>query len=457
MGKRAQGVAYVNIGVVGLGYVGLTFSIVAAMKGHTVYGIDSSSEVQEALAQKRAHFYEPGLDDLLSHVMEDSLYLVSSFEEEAPKLDLFLISVGTPIDMGNRQPRFSHLEKAIDQILPHYDGSQLVILRSTVSVGTTRDMVVPMLEKGAGEAANGRAAGGDHPEAAQPAVAFCPERTVEGSAIKELQELPQIVGGLNEDSVERADAFFRSITPTVVRVESLEAAELVKLFNNTYRDIQFSIGNLFNEIAQSFGIDGIQAIRNANFGYPRSKIASPGFVGGPCLEKDSYILTHNLPSVSGKEFVLNARRYNESLHGRASDWIREQAEATNRRALLMGMAFKGEPPTGDLRGSSSVAIARELAGRGIEVVMHDFHAERQELEALGIGTLLEELDSAEGRFGVIAILTNTRRYRDLSNAQIDSLLLPEGRLLDVWGVLRDRYGLFGSEQIYRHIGNWELT
>ena len=145
-------------------------------------------------------------------------------------------------------------------------------------------------------------------------LCFCPERTIEGNALDELSELPQIIGGLNSNSYNAAEDFFRKITPTILSVESLEAAELVKLFNNTYRDIEFSTGNYFNRIAQSFGINGVSLIKTANYLYPRSKIALPGLVGGPCLEKDSYILVHEMPDNKGKDFVLGARNHNESMN-----------------------------------------------------------------------------------------------------------------------------------------------
>ena len=119
--------------------------------------------------------------------------------------------------------------------------------------------------------------------------------------------IPQIIGPNNEESFNKSEELFRQITPTVLRVESLEAAELVKLFNNTYRDIHFSIGNYFNEIAQSFGINGVNLIETANYQYNRSSIAKPGLVGGPCLEKDSYILVNNMVNSRGKDFVLGAR------------------------------------------------------------------------------------------------------------------------------------------------------
>src|SRR5205807_1526903 len=118
-------------------------------------------------------------------------------------------------------------------------------------------------------------------------LAFCPERTIEGKAIPEMRSLPQIVGGLDDESADRAEALFRLITPKIVRVSSLETAEMIKLINNTYRDLTFAFANEVALIAERMGLSAAEMIRAANVDYPRSNIAQPGFVGGPCLEKDA--------------------------------------------------------------------------------------------------------------------------------------------------------------------------
>jgi len=153
------------------------------------------------------------------------------------------------------------------------------MLRSTVPVGTTRKQVIPVLEHYSGLAAGS----GFH-------IAFCPERTVEGQAIQELSSLPQIVGGLTEACTEKAVSFWSTLTDTVVRVDALEAAELVKLINNSYRDLSFAFANEFALLADRYNIDATRLIAAANEGYPRDKIPrpSPG-VGGYCLTKDPVV------------------------------------------------------------------------------------------------------------------------------------------------------------------------
>ena len=158
---------------------------------------------------------------------------------------------------------------------------------------------------------------------------------------------------------------FGRITPHVIAAGSLEEAELIKLYCNVYRDMNFALGNVLNVAAQTFGLDGMSVIRNANEGYARSNIALPGFVAGPCLEKDAYILMNNMREGKSKDFIDSARHFNESLEDDVIRWAERKigVPAQGKELLLTGMAFKGVPETSDLRGSSSVYIARRLKDR----------------------------------------------------------------------------------------------
>ena len=331
-----------KLGVIGLGYVGLTFSVVAASKGIDVIALEKSEEIKNKLKNKQGHFFEPGLDDLINVLYNNKLFIKNNFSI-SDNIDIFFITVGTPLLPNSNTPNYDYLKSALNSISEVYDGTQLIILRSTIAVGTTRNIVIPFLSKLINK-----------PED-EVLVAFCPERTIEGRAIQELQELPQIIGANNKQALFLAENLFRQITNTVIKIDSLEAAELIKLFNNTYRDIHFAVGNVFNEIAQGYGIDGVNLIKTANLGYSRSNIALPGFVGGPCLEKDAYILTENMIESTGKQFVLNSRKYNESLEDKLVNWVVKNFNI-NDKICISGLAFKGVPDTSDLRGSSSISI-----------------------------------------------------------------------------------------------------
>ena len=203
---------------------------------------------------------------------------------------------------------------------------------------------------------------------------------------------------------------------------------MVKLFNNVYRDISFSIGNLFNDVAMEFGINGINTINLANKDYSRSQIAKPGLVGGPCLEKDSYILCSNIQNVGISKVILEARRYNEHLETNIVMWALENYES---RIIICGMAFKGRPSTNDLRGSSSVNIARRLHSFGKKVVLFDPICRQNELKDLGFGEICLELDELSASKQDCVLVLNNNEYfesKEFENAIVNA------KVFDVWDV-----------------------
>jgi UDP-N-acetyl-D-mannosaminuronic acid dehydrogenase len=429
-----------NIGIVGLGYVGLTLSIIAAKKGFIVYGIDKDLNILSSIKNKKGHFFEKGLDEALSEVLDKQLFISDQFNSEND-IDCFVITVGTPINKGSKEPDLNHIKSAIDSFLHIYTGKQLIILRSTVSVGTTRTIAIPKL------------CSASKIQSDEVLIAFCPERTVEGNALKELVEIPQIIGANNEESYKKANGIFKIITKETIKVKSIEAAELIKLFNNTYRDIHFSIGNYFNFIAQSFGLDGNELINAANHNYERSKIAIPGLVGGPCLEKDPHILVHNLKDNEGKKFVLGARTYNESMEDRIVRWVLHKIKKYNLKNIgVSGIAFKGKPDNSDIRGSSSLNIINKLMLRKVNVLCHDFIVTEKYInfENKVENDFYKFIEGLQ----MILILNNNHRYSSLDLFLTETKMKKPCIIFDCWNILP-------SEEKYENLnistlGNMEL-
>lgn len=407
-----------NIGIIGLGYVGLTLGIAAANSGITTYGIEINQHIKDCLKQNKAHFFEPGLDNLIEEHNGKSFFCVDQFPEDV-KFDAFVITVGTPLLSGEKEPNMSYIKSALESISGIYTGNENIILRSTVAVGTTRNVVIPFLSELCGK---------PHDEVL---ASMCPERTVEGKAVEELSSLPQIISGNNERSLEIARSVFEKMTPHIVEVDSLEAAELAKLYCNTYRDVMFAVGNVFCMAAQEFGVDGTKIIAAANEGYDRSNICNPGFVAGPCLEKDAYILTSNMRECPVKDFILDARHFNESLEDMVVEWAVRNC-APNSTLALSGMAFKGVPETSDLRGSSSVNIARKLVDRGFRLNLHDFVAFANEMEALGLGDVYEDIQPACEDAAALIVLNNHEGYKKVELSKIGKDT--SYKVLDTWGV-----------------------
>lgn len=417
-----------RIGIIGLGYVGLTLAVVAAAKGIDVYGIETNRHIKDCLKEDRAHFFEPGLDNLIKRTNNKTLHVVEEFPTDV-LFDVFIITVGTPLKEGAKEPNFEYIKSALLSVKGVYDGTQLMVLRSTVSVGTTRKIVLPFLAQMCGK-----------PEE-KILISMCPERTIEGKAVDELTHLPQVISGNNRESLEIAQRLFRTMTPCVVEAASLEEAELIKLYCNTYRDMTFAIGNAFCMAAQEFGVDGVSAIEHANYGYARSNIAKPGFVAGPCLEKDAYILINNMPDCDSKNFILSARRFNESLVDMVVRWVDSKiGEASDDKVIaLSGMAFKGQPETSDLRGSSSVYIAEKLKAAGYKMNLHDFVALPEEMEALHLGAVYDNLYDACADARLLLVLNNHKKYASVMDSPEIRYSKGGFEVLDSWGVCTELY------------------
>ncbi len=401
-------------------------AIAAADCGFDVFGTEINTNIKSCLSENRAHFFEPGLDELICRYNNKNFHCADNFPVDK-KFDAFIITVGTPLKSESKVPNFDAITAAIKSISEVYDGSQLIILRSTVSVGTTRNVVIPLLAKMCGKS--------------EVFVSMCPERTIEGKAIEELKNLPQIISGNNLTALKMAEKIFLQITDNVIKADSLEEAELIKLYCNTYRDMNFSIGNAFCLASQTFGVNGINVINRANEGYKRAGIALPGFVAGPCLEKDAYILTNNMVDCLSKEFILNARQVNESLEDEVVEWVKKRVGVPSENIFitLSGMAFKGRPETSDLRGSSSVNIARKLNNLGYKLKLHDFVANVAEMENLKLGKSYSDLNIACENSVALIVLNNHRNYLEIETIEN---LAENAVILDTWNVcnkLHEKY------------------
>jgi len=338
-----------DICVLGLGYVGLTLAIALADRGFRVHGTEVRDEVLQGLAEGRPHFWEPRLAEKLTRVKSLGRFSFSKDIRDSGDASVYFITVGTPLD-ENGNAKLSSVEQATRQVAEHLRDDGLVILRSTVKLGTARNVVRPILE-GTGKRFE---------------LAVCPERTLEGRALVELYDLPQIIGSDIPETRFRCSQLFAMLTPTTVTVSSLEAAELVKLVDNTYRDVSFAFANEVARLCSHAGISAREVIRAGRLGYPRTNVALPGPVGGPCLEKDPHILVESARQWNVEMPITSAaREVNESQPLESAGLIRgiyrRMAGANaSPRIHIAGLAFKGAPPTDDLRGTMAKPIYEAL-------------------------------------------------------------------------------------------------
>lgn len=414
--------------IMGLGYVGLTLALTLNEFGIEVRGIEVSDEVLNKLKRGMPHFYEQGLETLLKKHINKLLFLKKELGES--ESDIYIICVSTPVDERGRIISL-YLKKAAEQVGRVLKPHDLVILRSTVPVGTTRGLVIPVLEK-----KSRLKAGEDF------FVAFAPERTVEGRALEELKILPQIIGGYNKQSVDYTSQVFQLFARSLIPVSSLEAAEAVKLFNNTFRDVIFAFSNEAAQMCASLGLSAQEVIRAANEGYPRDKIPgpSPG-VGGACLVKDPYIFVESAKRAGMKaKFPHLARLINKSMIDfvckKVDEFCRAQSKDINKtRIFVMGIAFKGEPETSDMRDSASVDIIKKLKAKYQNLSIYDPVAHKEDLEKLGAAVVSSPRIGFRGADCAL-ILNNHLSYRNLDIYSLAKSMKRPAFVFDGWGIYR---------------------
>jgi nucleotide sugar dehydrogenase len=388
-----------RVAVVGLGYVGLTLAVSLANRGHQVTGIDIQESIISSLNNGNSHIFESGLDDMLKANLErQSIEFSRTFESEAHQV--YIVAVGTPLG-ENSKPDLTLLKNALEAISKNLKKGNQVMLRSTLPVGVTRGVVIPYLEE-----MTGLIAGVDFH------VSFAPERTIEGAAMYELKTLPQVLGGYSAKCTQLSVDFWSTLTPTVVRVDSIEAAEMVKLANNTFRDLSFSFSNELALLADKYNVNAFELINAANEGYPRNKIPSPSpGVGGYCLTKDPILFSSDSKGLRADAVLgVSSRKVNERAALYPIQLIHRYVESSKfslseLNVLIIGIAFKGIPETKDVRSSVSIDLLNELKGKVKNVYGWDAVIKSKALNKLGF-KVSETLEKAIGNANVVLIMNN---------------------------------------------------
>ncbi|MBI3453587.1 MAG: nucleotide sugar dehydrogenase [Rhodospirillales bacterium] len=411
-----------HICVLGCGYVGLTLAVVMADVGFDVTGVEIRDDVLEKLNRGEPHFHEPGIGAHLKRLISLGRLRFAKYIPPQSAATVFIITVGTPLD-GQGRARLDMVQSISREVASHLKPGDLVVMRSTVKLGTTRKVVISILDAA------------DTPYD----LAFCPERTLEGQALAELRTLPQIVGGVTLAACVRASQLFQFLTPTTVRVSSLETAEMIKLVDNSHRDVFFAFSNEIARLCDVAAIGAAEVIRAGKLGYPRTNLPMPGPVGGPCLSKDPYILAEGFEGTGiNASIVLAARRTNENQSGEAVSIIKATTDCMigfppNPIVTLLGVAFKGRPSTDDLRGTMALPILAELRKRypmatfrGWDAVVAADDIARLEIEPM------EDLASAMAGANLVVIANNHPAFAEMPVESLADSLARPALIYDFW-------------------------
>ena len=332
--------------VLGLGYIGLPTASFLATKGCRVIGVDVSSEVVETINRAEVHIVEPELDVLVRSAVHSGNLKAQT--EPAPA-DVFFITVPTPVQ-DDRKPDLSYVRAASRAIAPFVEPGNLVILESTCPIGTTEDLVVETLVQEGVDVAGG------------VLVAHCPERVLPGRILTELVQNDRIVGGIDDASTRAAADFYRQFVSGEVFETSARVAEMAKLTENTFRDVNIALANELSVICDKHGIDVWELIRLANR-HPRVDILSPGpGVGGHCIAVDPWFVVASAPEQA--RLIRTAREVNDAKPAWVIDKVKARAERFKEPAIAcLGLAFKAD--VDDLRQSPALDIVRGLERDGV--------------------------------------------------------------------------------------------
>ena len=377
--------------VIGMGYIGLPTASVFASNGIHVIGMDINADIIEGLKAGKLHIFEPGLRGLVLDSLASGRLEISTKVQPA---DAFIIAVPTPF-YEDKSADLRAVISAAKSIVPHLKPGNLVILESTSPPQTTVDIVAPILEK------SGLKLGTDF------MLAYSPERVLPGKILRELVDNARVIGGIDQASAEAGRDLYRKIVKGDIVLTDATTAELVKLMENTSRDINIAIANEFSRLAQMFNVDIWEAIEIANL-HPRVEIFSPGLgVGGHCIGVDPWFLVEAAPDTS--KLIKTARMVNDEQPKFVSELIANAVGGmAGKTVALLGMAYK--PNVDDLRESPARHLAHHLQALGAVVYAYEPYKENAGLPGIN---QVENLDAALINADVIVLAVGHEQFKDL--------------------------------------------
>lgn len=428
---HVKGVVFIKkkLCIVGLGYIGLPTAAMFATHGHKIVGVDINENIVEALNQGKIIIEEPYLDIMVQAAVTSGNLIASTKPVEA---DVFIISVPTPIN-PDKTADMRYVESAGESILPYLREGNVVVLESTSPPGTVENLLVPILEK------SGLKAG------AQLLVAHSPERVLPGKILIELVENNRIVGGINQESSEAVRDLYRTFVKGEIFLTDATTAEMCKLMENTFRDVNIALANELAKLCDRMGINAWEVIKLSNK-HPRVNLHQPGpGVGGHCLAVDPWFIVEKQPDIA--KMIHLGRVTNDSMPGYVFEKSAQilSSVSGNKKVTILGVTYK--PNIDDIRESPIMELVEHFEkDGGFTLNIVDPHVQNckhqvKDLYEAAEGSLLvilgvnhDEFSSIDFRkLGSVMALPNvldTRNYwneKTVSAAGLNYYLLGSGK------------------------------
>lgn len=395
-----------KICVIGLGYIGFPTATLFAHNSYQVHGVEKNIDIIDILNSGNIHIEEPGLSEMALESISNKKFLYS---DKAMPADVFIICVPTPIKYDeSNNPDLSFIESALVEIIPLLTSGNLIILESTSPVGTVNMINGKIHESGI--------------DTSSINIAYCPERVLPGNILYEMVNNDRIVGGINQESTKQAASLYSSICKGRVYETDAKTAELCKLAENSYRDINIAFANELSLICEKENINVNNLITLTNK-HPRVDILKPGIgVGGHCIPIDPWFIVSSYPNYSS--LIQNARKVNNAKTEWVLSQIIDKAESLgmkNPKIACLGLSYK--PDADDMRESPALKILDGLLDRGYEVIGVEPHVETYK------NYKLISLEKALNNYDLIVILVGHKLF--FNNQEIKSVK----NILDFCGVL----------------------
>ncbi|WP_109471095.1 UDP-N-acetyl-D-mannosamine dehydrogenase [Ornithinimicrobium cavernae] len=391
-----------SVAVIGLGYIGLPTAAILASHGYQVLGVDVNDRHVDAVNAGEIPFVEP---DLVTYVAGAVSQGTLSAQRETPKADVYIIAVPTPFADGYAAD-LSFIDAATDGLIPHLEGGELVILESTSPPGATQHMADRIT------AARPELTTAEEGSERNVDVAHCPERVLPGRVMVELVENDRIVGGLTSQAAERARDLYASFCKGEIFLTDAVTAEMAKLTENSFRDVNIAFANELSIIAEKIGIDVFELIELANK-HPRVNILQPGpGVGGHCIAVDPWFIVSSVPNQA--RLIRTAREVNDSKPEYVINQVLSHLDGVRSPVIAtLGLAFK--PDIDDMRESPALEITRAIAQRlpqatilAVEPNVDELPARLNDLP----NVRLSGIDEVEERADVVALLVDHREFKE---------------------------------------------
>ena len=403
-----------TISVIGLGYIGLPTSLIFADVGFTVYGYDANEKIVNALKSGKTHIKEGGLQELLAKILKRRSFVPDS---KLHISDIYIIAVPTPaVPKGDiKGADLSYVKSATENVAKIIQKSSLVVLESTVPPSTTVDLVGKLIEEKTGLKMS-----------KDFYIAHCPERVLPGKILYELKNNDRIIGAPDKDSLYLAKKLYESILENgKVYTTTTETAELCKLVENAYRDVNIAFANELSMIADKLGIDVFELIKLANK-HPRVNILRPGAgVGGHCIPVDPWSIVEKFPEEA--KLIKTAREINDYKPQWVVKKIEKEIEYDKSKVIgILGLSYKAN--VDDLRESPSIKIAKILQSKGYNVLGCEPYVGNKLIDGIENLSLDETVEKAD-----LLVLT-TAHNQFIENMDI----LKNKKVLDIIGALESK-------------------